>query len=157
MAYPNYNFPATYQPMMYPQPMYQAQSQPQPQTVQQSFQPPVQAPQNNSAITWVQGEAGAKAYPLAPGTNILLMDSESECFYIKSTDASGMPMPLRTFEYKEVFPVNETIDARHSHTSDAVDMSMFATKDEIRELKHMLESMSAQMQPRKPEGKSNGK
>ena len=30
------------------------------------------------------------------------MDSESEKFYIKSTDVSGMPQPLRTFEYHEV-------------------------------------------------------
>ena len=30
------------------------------------------------------------------------MDSESEKFYIKSTDVSGMPQPLRTFEYHEI-------------------------------------------------------
>ena len=31
----------------------------------------------------------------------MLMDSESDTFYIKSSDASGMPMPLRVFNYKE--------------------------------------------------------
>ena len=30
------------------------------------------------------------------------MDSESERFYIKSTDVSGMPQPLRVFEYHEI-------------------------------------------------------
>ena len=30
------------------------------------------------------------------------MDSESEKFFIKSTDVSGMPQPLRTFEYHEI-------------------------------------------------------
>ena len=29
------------------------------------------------------------------------MDSEDSIFYIKSTDQSGMPQPLRIFEYKE--------------------------------------------------------
>ena len=29
------------------------------------------------------------------------MDSEKETFYIKSADASGMPLPLRIFDYTE--------------------------------------------------------
>ncbi len=52
-------------------------------------------------ITWVQGEAAAKAYPVGAGQSVLLMDSETSVFYIKSTDQSGMPQPLRTFDYKE--------------------------------------------------------
>ena len=31
----------------------------------------------------------------------MLMDSESNTFYIKSSDNSGMPMPLRIFDYTE--------------------------------------------------------
>ena len=30
------------------------------------------------------------------------MDSETNVFYLKSSDASGMPLPLRIFEYTEV-------------------------------------------------------
>lgn len=52
-------------------------------------------------LTWVQGEAGAKSYLVGAGQSVLLMDSESSSFYIKSTDASGMPLPLRVFDYKE--------------------------------------------------------
>ena len=61
---------------------------------------PAPAPQQGG-INWVQGEAGAKAFLVGAGQSVLLMDSEAQCFYIKSTDASGMPMPLRTFDYKE--------------------------------------------------------
>ena len=57
--------------------------------------------QNNVGIVWVQGEAGAKSYLVGAGQSVLLMDSEGSCFYIKSTDASGMPLPLRVFDYKE--------------------------------------------------------
>ena len=58
--------------------------------------------QGNNSIVWVQGREGAKSYLLGgPNQSALLMDSESNCFYIKSTDASGMPMPLRTFDYVE--------------------------------------------------------
>lgn len=65
--------------------------------------PPTQqmAQQGNNGLIWVQGEAGAKSYLVAPGNTVMLMDSEGERFYLKSADASGMPMPLRIFEYKE--------------------------------------------------------
>jgi hypothetical protein len=55
-----------------------------------------------NAINWVQGEAGAKSVPVPPGQKVLLMDSETNVFYVKSSDIGGMPLPLRVFEYKEV-------------------------------------------------------
>lgn len=61
----------------------------------------MQPQQAQSNINWVQGESGAKSFAVAPGQSVLLMDSESNVFYIKSSDASGMPLPLRTFEYTE--------------------------------------------------------
>ncbi len=65
-------------------------------------QAPAQAPvAQTPSILWVQGEAGAKSYLVGAGQSVLLMDSESSKFYIKSTDTSGMPMPLRVFEYEE--------------------------------------------------------
>lgn len=97
MAYyqPNYYFPTGYQPA-------------QPQIPQ--------APQQQAAggITWVQGEAAAKAYPVGNGQSVLLMDSENALMYIKSTDQSGMPLPLRVFEYKErtAQQAAETINAK---------------------------------------------
>lgn len=62
---------------------------------------PTQQMQGANDIVWVQGEAGAKSYPVAPNTRLMLMDSESDVFYIKSVDGSGMPLPLRTFDYVE--------------------------------------------------------
>lgn len=55
----------------------------------------------NNGITWVQGEQAAKSYPVAAGQSILLLDSEASIFYIKSTDQSGMPLPLRIFDFVE--------------------------------------------------------
>lgn len=54
-----------------------------------------------SAINWVQGEAGAKSWFVAPGATVLLMDSETMRFYLKSADANGVPA-MRTFEYSEL-------------------------------------------------------
>lgn len=76
------------------------------------------APQQGG-INWVQGEAGAKAHLVGAGQSVLLMDSEAQCFYIKSTDASGMPMPLRTFDYKERI------------TAPASDSTNYVTREEF--------------------------
>lgn len=62
---------------------------------------PVAAPAPQPGILWVQGEAGAKSYLVGAGQSVMLLDSEAPCFYIKSTDAAGMPMPLRIFDYTE--------------------------------------------------------
>lgn len=67
--------------------------------LRQGYQQPAQ--QQPTPIIWVQGEEGAKAYMVAAGNSVLLMDSENSVFYIKSTDASGMPQPLRIFDYTE--------------------------------------------------------
>lgn len=64
------------------------------------YQPAAQITQGNGII-WVQGEAGAKSYLVAPNATVLLMDSENSRFYLKSSDASGVPLPLRKFTYSE--------------------------------------------------------
>lgn len=51
-----------------------------------------------SSMIWVQGEAGAKSYLVAPNTSVPLWDSESQTIYIKSADASGMPS-LKIIDY----------------------------------------------------------
>lgn len=62
---------------------------------------PVPQPTGGSMI-WVQGESGAKSFITPPNTTVLLMNSEADQFFIKSVDASGMPSPLRVFNYTEV-------------------------------------------------------
>ena len=79
------------------QPYYQQPVQDQLGMLRSQQQPQQTAP---AAPLWVQGEAGAKAYPVAPGSSVILMDSENNVFYIKSADQSGMPM-MRTFDYVE--------------------------------------------------------
>ncbi len=83
-----------------------------------------QPQQNDNGIIWVQGEAAAKAYLVAPGKSVLLMDSESNKFYIKSADASGMPIPLRIFSYSEETAAN----------TPQIDTSQFVTRKELEEL-----------------------
>ena len=68
-------FPATYQPMIQA-PQYQA---------------PQQQQNQQGGLIWVQGEAAAKSYMVAPGNTVQLWDSEEKIIYLKSADPSGMP------------------------------------------------------------------
>lgn len=98
MAYNN--FPVTYQPV-YPQYVPQPQPQIQPQPTPQA--------QNNSLI-WVSGEAGAKAYLVAPNTTVQLWDSEAQTIYLKSADGSGMPtMKILDYTIREQAPQGQSV------------------------------------------------
>ena len=121
MAYGN-AFPVGYQPV-YPSYNYVPQ-----QVAPINQQTVVQ--QNDTGILWVQGEAGAKSWAVAPGKSVMLMDSESNTFYIKSSDQSGMPMPLRIFDYTE-----RTGQQNHAQAAQHVelDTSRFVTWDKLDE------------------------
>lgn len=94
-------------------------------------------PQNNNGLIWVQGEPGAKSYMIAPNSTVMLMDSESQRFFLKSTDVSGMPQPLRIFEYHET-----TQNApKTAPIEQTVDYSSFATKAEFEAFRSEIEGV----------------
>ena len=57
---------------------------------------------------WDQSKAAAEAYLVAPGGFVRLWDSNRNVFYEKRADASGRPLPLDTFEYTRISPVQAT-------------------------------------------------
>lgn len=65
----------------------------QPQMMQQR--------QPNITVGYIQGENAAKAYPIQANQIVYLFDMENPVMYIKQTDASGFPQPIRIFDYKE--------------------------------------------------------
>ena len=118
---------------------YQNQYVSQMQMPQVVNQPPQQQANQNGLI-WVQGEAGAKGYMVAPNATVMLMDSETQRFYLKSSDASGMPLPLRVFEYTET--------TKSGNAAPAVDLSTYATRAELEavrdEIKGLLQNVPKQ-------------
>ena len=126
---PNYN----YFPTGYPQYQY---NQPSPQfPVTQSSSA---SNAGYSGIIWVQGEAGAKSYLVAPNTTVQLWDSESQTIYLKSADATGMPS-IKTLEY--------TIkDSTNIPVRTQTDMSKYVTWDALEE---KLNSLKSKQMPRK--------
>ena len=114
---------------VYQQPYQQQQMYPQ-----QSYQyaPSYQYnPNTSGGINWVQGEIGAKAYPVIPGNPVLLMDSEDQMFYIKSADNSGMPT-LKKYAYSEVANEPKMLD---SHDNQDYSNDYQSTMDEVQKLK----------------------
>ena len=99
-----------------------------------AYTPPQNAvttqPTQNSII-WVQGEAGAKSYLVAPNTTVQLWDSEEQVIYLKSADASGMPS-IKTLDY--------TIrEMKQSHSP--VGEVEYATKSDLEALRSELQEM----------------
>lgn len=122
MAYNSY-FPAGYQPAYYPQ-MQQPQMQNQPQ-------------QTNTDIKWVQGEAAAKSYPVAPNTSVTLWDQESQTIYIKSADMSGMQsIRILDYTFRDSTPQNKQV----SHSAD------FAKQSDVDYLKEEIEALRAKFE-----------
>lgn len=127
MAYNNV-FPVGYQPAQ----MYYPQQMQQPQQVQQ-----VQQPQQNNGIIWVQGEAGAKSYLVAPNTTVQLWDSESQVIYLKSADASGMPS-IKILDYT----IRDSAPQHQAPISNQVD---YATKEDVGVLQSEVNKLREEM------------
>lgn len=125
MAY-NYSYPTyPYSPQTY---NYSAQAYVPQQT--QNTQP-------NNSIIWVQGEAGAKSYLVAPNNTVTLWDTEAQTIYVKSADASGMPS-MKVLDY--------TMREQTSHTAKIPPQSGFATKDDLDYLKGEIEALKAKFE-----------
>lgn len=119
MAYNN-GFPIGYQPI--------------PQYYQQNYQPQQNTAQNQSnGIIWVSGEAGAKAYLVAPNTTVQLWDSEEQCIYLKSADASGMPS-MKILDYTIRNNVQPTTAQNLAQTDER-----YVTKEEFKAMQETFE------------------
>ena len=137
----------SYQPMNYGYPYQDRLAQLQNQYQQAVNVPQMpqmqQPPQTNQGLLWVSGEVGAKSYLVAPNSTVLLMDSDSSRFYLKSADNSGMPS-LRIFEYKEVTNMAQNAP-QDSRTSENNLDGRYVTRDEYDSLKRKYEEITARL------------
>lgn len=130
MALYNNGFPMTYPQMYYPQ---MPSAMPQQAPVQQ----PVQQPTVSGGVIWVQGEAGAKSYLMAPNSTAQLWDSERQTIYLKSTDASGMPS-MKYLDYT-IRGESEQVQTAGASQTD------YATKADVKTLKEQIESLRSEI------------
>ena len=104
------------------------------------IQQPVPPQQNG--IIWIQGEAAAKSYLVAPNTSIALWDSESQTVYIKSADASGMPS-MKVLDYT----IRENPQAKPSPapTEPPFDASKYITREEFEALTEQINGLKTRV------------
>jgi hypothetical protein len=129
MAYNNY-FPTGYMPQYYNPQFGNQLPQQQYQTQQNSFQ------NGNSSIIWVQGEAGAKSYLVAPNTTVQLWDSEAQVIYLKSADASGMPS-MKIIDYT----IRDNSQPQAPSPATMQTVTDYVTKDEFNAFKDQVQKM----------------
>lgn len=116
MGYGNL-FPVTYQPFY-------------------SSQQAQQITTNN--IIWVSGEAGAKAYLVAPNSTVQLWDSERQTIYLKSADASGMPS-IKVLDY--TIRENGPTSPANGPATQVGNCAAYATKSEIEALQAQIKAI----------------
>ena len=124
----------------YQQPIPQMQQNIPQQTMQMPIQPTPQKTTND--IIWVQGEAGAKGFLVAPNNTVVLWDTENPVIYVKSADASGIPsMRVLDFIERNGNSQNNGENAPTTHKCTCGDK--FITKEEFNALKGKFYDLQA--------------
>ena len=103
---------------------------------QQNFmqQMPQNAPSSNITVQLVQGENGARLYPVAPNITALLFDFNAGKFWIKATGANGFPSQFTAYNFVEEKPPEQS------------QASGFVSQTEFDEVKKQLQQISAGLQ-----------
>ena len=137
MAYPTPYYPQTYV-NQYPMSYQQA-----PMNNQMSY---AMQPQTDVGWKWVDGEVGARAYQIPPGTppgvTIPLWDTNDMVIYLKSTNSMGMPNPLQKLRYyPEGNQQQKHLSGETRPEEQTTDESKFVTKEEFEKMKREIEEI----------------
>lgn len=105
------------------------------QEPRQSYMLPTQMsgtsqPANNDERIWVNGEAQARDYLIAPNGFVRLWDSNEPKFYEKKADVSGRPI-LETYEYRKIEGTTKPKTAQNGFIGEGL-------KEEIEGLKRRI-------------------
>jgi len=79
-------------------------------------------------VVWGQGMEAAKSVQLNPNETVMILDSESDHFYIAKAGADGKPKPLESFSYTR----DESVSGTNAD---------FVTRKEFDELKASLDAL----------------
>lgn len=108
-------------------------NQPYAQGYQTAVPMPQQSQSQNTLLTVLVGSMDEVLnYPVAAGVTVLLMDFNSGTFWLKSTSKTGVPEPLRAFDFKELI---------QSQTSQNQNESNFVTKEDFNSLNDRLNAL----------------
>lgn len=85
---------------------------------------------NNTNIVWTMGFESAKAYPLLPGKTLMLMDSESPRFYVKTVDTNGYAT-IKAYSFHEEKPSTAPTNAPNFVTQEQLEAAIMSLKEQL--------------------------
>ena len=105
------------------------------------FQPPqqqmpTQQTTQSCEVVWVSGEGEANGYMVAPGSKVILMDRDTQTFYVKFRDVNNMPYPMEVYDYHK----REAAPEAKPQTEN------FVTRTEFEALASAFDDLKSQMQ-----------
>lgn len=104
--------------------------------------------QQNILAAWVQGgEQSMKSFPLGANQKAFLFSTEENIFGMKSTDASGMPLPLEMFRYEKI----NADKPQNLPTAATIDTSSFVTREEFEARIAQIYGSDKKIKPQKKE------
>jgi len=98
-----------------------------------------QAQSNQTSFIGVQNEQEARTYPVAPGNSITFRDESQPYIYTKAMGYSPLDRP--TFEKYRLVKEGEANATESSETASKekeIDLSIYATKDEIKPITEQI-------------------
>lgn len=90
-----------------------------------------QQPQNTLLTVLVSSMDEVLNYPVAAGVTVILVDFNGRMFWLKSTSKTGVPEPLRKFNFDEEIP----------QTPQNQNASNFVTKEDFDSLNDRLNAL----------------
>lgn len=126
-------------------------TQPIQQPVQQMYQPTMNMPLSLSAA-YIQGEIGARSYPVAAGNTVFLIDSdaidtEHPIIYVKTTGYDGKPLPMRKIDGNVTFPNEQGLFVTNIVESKPVDidLSEYTKKEDLVSFDDRIKSINERL------------
>lgn len=117
------------------------------------FQMPTPQYNRQPDMIWVQGEAGMKAYMVAPNTRAILWDQDNPVIYIKTADANGV-VSVKTLDYIERGSEQNTNTIVTAPPDAVTRNDLDSLKDDLQRQINKLDSRINNM--RNKGGQSNG-
>jgi hypothetical protein len=102
---------------------YQYPYTPQPQSYGNPYQDRLNAMQPRLEIVTVNGEPGARAYPMPPNSRTLLLDENAPIIWLAQTDGAGYKTvtPYTITPYQQEEPVDaKSLEARIKRLEDMI-------------------------------------
>lgn len=87
-----------------------------------------QQSQGMNTLVWVNGREGANAYPVPPNSAVILLNSQKDSIFIKTTDGGG-------YATVKEYPLGTEV-SQNAPTTPAIDTTTFVQQEDFNALQN---------------------